>query len=289
MSALRSRMIDQMKLRNFSPKTHQAYLGAVTGLAQFYHAPPDRLDGSQIQSYLVHRIDQGLAPSSINVAICAFRFLYQETLGWDPLKLPIPPRKRVTHLPEILCGAEVERIFETTENVTHRALLMTTYAAGLRVSEGVALRVTDIESSSERMLIRVEQGKGKKDRYTLLSERLLTELRDYWRRFRPDPWLFPGKIPGKHLSASAAQRAYEKARGRAGIAKGSGIHTLRHCFATHLLEAGVDVTVIQKLLGHASVLTTMRYVQVSRKRLGATRSPLDLLRVPTEPLPEEPA
>jgi len=283
MTALRSRMIDQMKLRNFAPKTHQAYLGAVKGLAEYYHAPPDRLDGSQIQSYLVHRIDEGLAPSSINVAICAIRFLYEDTLGWDPLKLPIPPRKRVEHLPEILSGAEVERIFEVTENVTHRALLMTTYAAGLRVSEGVALRVTDIES--ERMLIRVEQGKGKKDRYTLLSERLLTELRAYWRRFRPQPWLFPGT----HLSASAAQRAYEKARGRAGIAKGSGIHTLRHCFATHLLEAGVEVVVIQKLLGHASITTTMRYVQVSRKLLGATKSPLDLLRVPTEPLPEEPA
>ena len=287
MTALRSRMIDQMKLRNFAPKTHQAYLGAVSGLAQFYHAPPDQLDSSQIQGYLVHRIDQGLASSSINVAICAFRFLYQETLGWDPLKLPIPPRKRVTKLPEILSGAEVERVFEVTENVTHRVLLMTTYAAGLRVSEVVALRVSDLDSG--RMLIRVEQGKGKKDRYTLLSERLLTELRDYWRRFRPHPWLFPGQIPGKHLSASAAQRAYTGARDRAGIAKEGGIHTLRHCFATHLLEAGVDVTVIQKLLGHASVLTTMRYVHVSRKILGATPSPLDLLRIPTEPLPEEPA
>jgi len=287
MASLRSRMIDQMKLRNLRPRTHEAYLGAVSGLAKFYDKSPDQLDSAQVQAYLVHRIDQGLAWSSINVAVCGIRFLYDRVLEWEPTKLVIPPRKRRTHLPEILSAEEVERLFAVTENVTHRLLLMTAYSAGLRVSELVRLRVPDIDS--HRMLIRVEGGKGDKDRYTLLSELALAEFRSHWRRFRPASWFFPGKIPGNPICESTAQRVYYQARTKAGIAKGGGIHTLRHSFATHLIEAGVDVTIVQQLLGHRSVLTTMRYVHVSRKLIGATRSPLDLLRIPTEVPPEDPA
>jgi len=284
MTALRSRLIDQLKLRNYSARTIQSYVGVVGGLARFYGTPPDRLDQARIQAYLVHRIDEGLAWSSLNVAVCALRFFYHRVLGWGPLQLSIPPRKREVHLPEVLSGAELERLFAAAGNRKHRALLMTAYAGGLRVGELVRLRLEHLDS--DRMLLRVVQGKGKKDRLTLLSERALAELRAYWRRYRPRPWLFAGLIPGQPLTASTALRVYHGARQRAGIDKGGGIHVLRHSFATHLIEAGVDVTIVQKLLGHASVVTTLRYVHVSRRLLGQTPSPLDLLRIPTAAPPE---
>lgn len=286
MTALRSRLIDQLKLRNYSARTIESYVGVVGGLATFYATPPDRLDQAQIQAYLVHRIDEGLAWSTINVDVCAIRFFYYQVLGWKPLRLTIPPRKREEHQPEVLSGEEVQRLFAAEDHPKRRALLMTAYSGGLRVSELVKLRVQDLDG--DRMLIRVVQGKGKKDRLTLLSERALTELRAYWRRYRPDPWLFPGQIPGRPLTDSTAEKAYRKAVRKAGIRKGGNIHTLRHSFATHLIEAGVDVTIVQKLLGHTSVLTTMRYVHISRRLIGATPSPLDLLRIPTEAPPEDP-
>lgn len=284
MGALRSRMIQQLKLRNYSARTIESYVRVVGGLARFYDTPPDRLGQDQIQGYLVHRIDEGLAWSSINVAVCALRFFYYQVLGWEPMRLAIPPRRGEVHLPEVLSAEQVERLLSAVDNLKHRALLMTTYAGGLRVGEVLRLRVVDLDS--DRMLIRVVQGKGKKDRLTLLSARALTELRAYWRRDRPDPWLFAGMIPGRPLSESAAQRTYQQAARKAGIAKAGSIHTLRHSFATHLIEAGVDVTIVQKLLGHASVLTTMRYVHVSRKLIGTTPSPLDLLRIPAQAPPD---
>jgi site-specific recombinase XerD len=284
MTALRSRLIDQLKLRNYSPRTAESYVGVLKGLATFYHTPPDRLDQAQIQGYLLHRIDAGRAWSTINVDVCAIRFFYYEVLGWGPMRLTIPRRKREEHQPEVLSGEEVKRVLAAASTLKHRAMLMTAYSGGLRVSELVKLRAEDLDS--DRMFIRVVQGKGKKDRLTLLSERALTELRSYWRRYRPEPWLFAGQYPGRHLSSSTAEKAYVKAMHKAGIRKGGNIHTLRHSFATHLIEAGVDVTIVQKLLGHTSVLTTMRYVHISRKLLGGTPSPLDLLRIPTEAPPD---
>ena len=284
MTALRSRLIDQLKLRNYSERTAESYVGVLKGLARFYGAPPDQLDQESIQAYLVARINQGRAWSTINVDVCAIRFFYHQVLGWGPMRLTIPPRKREEHQPEVLSGEEVQRLFAADENLKRRALLMTVYSGGLRVSELVKLRVQDLDG--DRLLIRVVQGKGKKDRLTLLSERALTELRAYWRRYRPASWLFPGLISGHPLSDSTAEKAYRKAVGKAGIRKGGGIHTLRHSFATHLIEAGVDVTIVQKLLGHSSVLTTMRYVHISRKLIGGTPSPLDLLRIPTEAPPD---
>ena len=276
MSELRTRMIHDMALRRFSPRTQESYLGAVKGLAAYYRTPPDRLDPKQIQDYLLHlMVERELAWSSLNVAVCGLRFFSHTTLGWDPMDLVIPPRKRPSPLPEVLSVEEVERLLEAPTNPKHRAVLMTTYAAGLRVSEVVRLQIRDIES--ERMMIRVEKGKGQKDRYTVLSERLLGELRAYYRKCRPRTWLFPGQDPDRPLSVSSAQRAYAQAKQRAGITRGRGIHALRHCFATHLLEAGVDVRVIQVLMGHTSILTTMRYLRVTRKTIGATRSPLDWL------------
>jgi site-specific recombinase XerD len=197
----------------------------------------------------------------------------------DSIYLDIPARKKDNRLPEILSTEELERLFTALSNQKHRALLMTTYAAGLRVSEVVSLKVGDIDS--KRMMIRVQQGKGRKDRYTVLSQRLLKELRTYWRVYRPSVWLFfSGKEYIRPLSISSAQRVYNYAKEKAGIQKGKGIHTLRHCFATHLLEAGVDLRTIQTLMGHCSILTTMVYLQVTRKHLSCVQSPLDLIEVP---------
>jgi site-specific recombinase XerD len=280
-------MINLMRLRNFSPRTEESYVSSVAGLAQHWNQSPDRLTLDQVQAYLLHRIDQGLAWSSINVACCGIRFFYRDVLGRTDVHLWIPPRKTPSTLPEIFSAAETERLVLSPENLKHRVLLMTTYTAGLRVSEVIRLRVDDIDSA--RMMIRVVQGKGKIDRYTLLSERTLEELRRYWRQcLRNRSWLFPGQIPGQPICASTAERSYVEAKRRCGLRKGAGIHTLRHCFATHLWEAGVDLRIIQELMGHRSILTTQRYTRVARKRIGQTAQALDLLRIPA-PTPPTPA
>ena len=279
MSPLRQKMINEMTLRGFSPRTHQSYIDAVAGLAKFFNKSPDRLDKEEVQSYLLHLMgERKLSWSSCNVAVSAFRFLYGETLGNDSMRLAIPPRKKITQLPEILSAEELERLFTGVDNPKHRVMLMTTYAGGLRVSELVRLKVTDIHS--ERMMIRVDQGKGNKDRYTILSERLLKELRIYWSMYRPPLWLFLSKNPNKPMPIGTTQKIYYKAKAKANIKRGKGIHTLRHCFATHMLEDGVDVRTIQMLMGHKSILTTMVYLQVTRKKLDSTKSPLDLLEIP---------
>ena len=279
MGELRTRMIHAMELRRFSPRTQESYLAAVAGLAKHYRQPPDQLDATKIQAYLLHlTVERRLSWSSCNVAVSGLRFFYQQTLGWDGLRLPIPPRRKPSKLPEILSHQELERLFAAAHLAKHRALLMTTYAAGLRLSEVIALKRTDLDS--QRQMIRVEQGKGRKDRYTILSPRLLEELRLYWKISRPILYLFPGKDPSRPMDSSAAQKIYYAAKQRAGIEKGMGIHTLRHCFATHLLEAGVDLPTIQMLLGHTSILTTMRYLQVRRQHLDAHARQFDLLRLP---------
>ena len=276
MTPLRQKMINEMKLRGFSVRTQQSYVGAVAGLARFFNQSPDRLNKEKLRSYLLHLMEErNLSWSSCNVAVSAFRFLYGETLGDDSMRLAIPPRKKVNQLPEILSAEELEDLFAGVANPKHRMLLMTTYAGGLRVSEVVKLKIKDIHS--ERMLIRVDQGKGKKDRYTILSERLLKELRIYWTMHRPRLWLFPSKDPSKPMHIGTAQKIYYTAKKRAKIKRGRGIHTLRHCFATHMLEAGEDIRTIQMLMGHSSILTTMVYLQVTRKKLETTKSPLDLL------------
>jgi len=273
-------MINDMVLRRFSPKTQQAYVAAVAGLARFYKQSPEKIDKQMVQEYLLYLTrDRKLSWNSCNVAVSGLRFFYTQTLGMDSMYLNIPPRKGDHPLPEILSTEEIEKLFSVMTNQKHRAILMTTYAAGLRVSEVVSLRVPDIDS--KRMMIRVRQGKGRKDRYIILSERLLKELRIYWRTFRPKEWLFfSGKDYIRPLSASTAQRIYNAAKEKAGIARGKGIHTLRHCFATHLLEAGVDLRTIQTLMGHSVITTTMVYLQVTRKHLSSTQSPLDLLEIP---------
>src|SRR5437867_7742392 len=275
MGALRTKMIEEMRLRNFSPRTQQSYLSAMLGLVKQYRRPPDQLTQDAIRSYLLHLEKRGLSPSSRNVAISGLKFFYHQMLGWNEKQLFIPPRKRSWQLPEVLGQKEVERLLSAAVKHRDRCLLMTAYATGLRVSELVKLKVSAIDS--ERMMVRVEQGKGRKDRYTILSVRLLEELRSYWKEHRSPTYLFPNRKGGP-ISIDYAQRIYNLAKLKADIQKGHGIHTLRHCFATHLLEAGVDLVTIKTLLGHNSLQSTQRYLQIRQHKLTSTGSPLDLLR-----------
>ncbi len=281
---LRSKMIREMQLERLAPRTQDAYAEAVAGLSKFYRCSPDQLNPEQIRDYLHHLlVERQLAWSSCNQIACGLKFFTLKTLDWDVLRLNLPSRKGRSQLPQILSLEELERLFLSPKNPKHRALLMTTYAAGLRVSEVTRLTCSDIES--ERMLIRVEQGKGRKDRSTVLSERLLAELRASWKIDRSRPWLFQGHDPCTPMSISAAQRIYNRAKKGAGIAHGKGIHTLRHCFATHLLEAGTDIATIQARMGHRWIGTTMMYVRISRRHLKNVRSPFDLLPLGTLPTP----
>ncbi len=277
MGVLRTRMLEEMRLRNFAPTTEKAYLYAVTQLAQYYKRPPDQLDKEEIRSYLLYlTTERKLSPNTMTMLNSGLRFFYNETLGWDETKLFIPPRRKSSLLPEVFSPNEVVRLIEATRGVKQRVLLMTAYSAGVRVSELVNLKPADI--SSERMMIRVEQGKGQKDRYTVLSKILLVELRWYWKRYRPRVWLFPNRTKNGPLSKNQAWRIYDQAKKRAGLKGGRGINTLRACFATHLLEAGVDMRTIQLLMGHSSILSTQRYLRLRQQTLGSTVSPLDLLK-----------
>jgi len=270
-------MIEEMRLRNFSPRTQQSYLSAMVGLVKHYRRAPDQLTQDEIRSYLLHLEKRGLSPSSRNVAISGLKFFYHQMMGWNEKRLFIPPRKRSWRLPEVLGQKEVERLLLAAVKHRDRCLLMTAYATGLRVSELVRLKVSAIDS--ERIMVRVEQGKGRKDRYTILSQRLLSELRSYWKEHRSPTYVFPNRKGGP-ISIDYAQRIYNLAKLKAGVHKGKGIHTLRHCFATHLLEAGVDLRTIQTLLGHNSMGSTERYLQIRQHKLTTTANPLDLLRLP---------
>ena len=281
MTELRKKMIKDMKIRRLADDTQRAYISAVAKLALYYNKSPDLLNQENIEDYMFHLAEERkLSWSACNVAASAMHFFYHITLGGHKPRIEIPPRRSQTKLPQVISKKELERLFNAAFTPVHRVMLMTTYAAGLRVRELIKLKPIHIES--DRMLIRVDQGKGKKDRYTLLSKRLLVELRDYWREYRPQTCLFPGKDNKKSISERSAQRAYNITKQRAGIKRGKGIHTLRHCFATHLLEAGVDLRTIQVLMGHKSIRTTMIYLQITPKRLTTIKSPLDLINFPSK-------
>jgi len=279
MSPLRERMIRELQLQRKSPNTIKAYVSAVSQLAQHYRRSPEQISHEEVRDFFHHLVTvRKLAVSSLNQKLAGIRFLYRRVLGQAEFDLRID-RKRSGRLPEPLSRAEVERLLAAVDNRKHRVMLMTAYAAGLRVAEVVRLRVEDIHS--ERMLIHVRHGKGDKDRYTLLSQRLLIELREYWKVQRPKPWLFPNR-QGVPLSTSCVQRVFYRAKKRGRVEHGHGIHSLRHSFATHLLEAGVDLTIIGRLLGHRSLSTTARYLHVTSRHMQSIRSPLDLLRMPRE-------
>jgi integrase/recombinase XerD len=282
MGVLREKMMAEMKLRNFAARTRKSYVAVMVGLAKHYRQFPDQLTQEQIRAYLLHLQDRGLSSSSQNVAVSGLKFFYQQVLGWNEQQLFLPPRKRNWRLPEVLSPREVEQLLICAVKLRDRCLLMTAYSAGLRVGELVRLKLSDIDP--ERKMIRVEQGKGKKDRYTILSQRLLGELKKYQQTYQPVSWVFFGKNRNCPLDISAAQKVYNLAKQKSGIEKGKGIHTLRHCFATHLLESGVDLVTIKTLLGHNSLQSTQRYLQIRQPRLGATASPLDLLALRDAPL-----
>lgn len=281
MSALRQRMDEAMRLRGFALRTRESYLACVTALARHYRCPPDRLEHAQLRAYLLHLIDdKKLAYSSVNQAVCAMRFFYEQVLGQPVARIDLPMAKTPKRLPQILSREEVARLLACAPSLRARTLLSVTYAAGLRVSEVCALTPDDIESAPDRMCIRVREAKGGRDRYTLLSPHLLDLLRVWWRAARPARWLFPNATGDAPVCITTAQRYYGAARDAAGIRPEGGIHTLRHCFATHLLETGVDLPTIQRLMGHGHIGTTMRYLHLAHSRLTATTSPLELLHRP---------
>lgn len=282
MTPLRQRMIEDMQLRNLAPATQRNYIAHAAAYAKFFHRSPELLDQEAVREYLLFQLNERqLGPESINQQVSALKFLYLTTLEMPWGNQDFPRVMRPHRLPVVLSHEEVAQFFDHVPSLRYRAALMMCYGAGLRVSEAVAVRVSDIDS--KRMLIRVEQGKGNKDRYAMLSPRLLEVLRIYWRVARPEPYLFPSWRPGRHLNASSLQQACRDAALRSGLRKRITAHTLRHSFATHLLENGTDVRVIQVLLGHSRIDTTARYTQVTPQVVGRTISPLDLLH--SKPLP----
>ena len=284
MTPLRQKMINDMKVRGFADGTQETYMYAVKGFAEHLDRSPEQASELEAQQYLLYmQEEKQLAWSTCNVTATALRFLYAVTLNRPAMALAIPRRKSEKRLPEILSRQELERLFAASLNPQHRAILMTAYAAGLRVSELSSLKVRDIDS--ERMMIRVDQGKGNKDRYTILSPRLLLELRRHWLISRSPEFLFPANGKTTPIRRRSIQDIYSAAKKKAGIKKGRGIHSLRHAFATHLLETGVDLPTIQALLGHSSIRSTSIYLRVTRKKLSRTQSPLDLLHLPTQTLP----
>ena len=279
MTPLRKKMIADMQLRRFSANTQESYLRAVFGLARYYHKSPDKINASQLKNYVLFLTNErNLRWSTINTITAGLRFFYTETLGRKDMALSIPPRKTPRHLPEILSKSELLLLFSSVKNHKHRAILITAYACGLRIGEVTSLKVNNIDSS--RMMVRIEHGKGDKDRYSIVSPRLLAELRSYWRVYRPKLWLFPNEKTKEKLTRSTPHLIFKAAKKKAAIKKNVTFHSLRHSFASHLLEAGVDIRTIQILLGHSSITSTARYLHVARKDLGSIQSPLDLLYIP---------
>ena len=276
MTPLRQRMIEDMQLRNLAPVTQRNYIAHAAAFAQFYGKSPEVLDQEAVREYLLYLLNERkLSPEGVNQQVSALKFLYLTTLEMPWTDEDFPRAKRPYKLPVVLSHEEMVLFFDHVPSLRYRAALMICYGAGLRVSEAVAVKISDIDS--KRMLLRVEQGKGRKDRYAMLSPRLLEVLRIYWRAARPKVYLFPSWRTGKHLNASSLQQACRDARLRSGLRKRVTVHTLRHSFATHLLENGTDVRVIQVLLGHSLIDTTARYAAVTPQLIAATLSPLDRL------------
>lgn len=278
---LRRRMIEDMTIRNLSPSTQQSYIYAVAKFSRHFGRSPDRLGPEEVRAYQLHLIAQRRSWSHINQTVCALRFFYGVTLGRRDAREQIVAAREPQRLPEVLSGEEIVRFLEVVSGLRNRVALTTAYAGGLRVGEVARLQSTAIDSG--RMLIRVEQGKGGKDRYVMLSPQLLQILRTYWRLARPAKWLFPGQDPAKPVSVATLQEACRQAARQAKLSKPVTVHTLRHSFATHLLEAGTDIRIIQVLLGHARLSTTARYTQVATHLIADTASPLDRLGLAVTP------
>jgi site-specific recombinase XerD len=275
MTPLRRRMIEDMTIRNMASSTQQTYVHAVSKFSRHFNCSPDKLGVEEVRAYQLHLASLGLSWPHINQASCALRFFYTVTLGRVDMVGCIISGREPQRLPVVLSADEVVRFLEAVPGLRNRMALTTAYAAGLRIRETSRLEVGGIDSS--RMLIRVEQGKGRKDRYVMLSPRLLEILRSYYRLVRPGRWLFPGRNPDEPVNPATLQLACRAAREAAGLNKAVTVHTLRHSFATHLLENGTDIRIIQVLLGHAHLTTTARYVHVAANVIASATSPFDHL------------
>ena len=280
-SPLRRRMIEDMTVRNLSPATQRSYLHAVAKFSRYFSRSPDRLDIEDVRAFQVFLVSQKISWPALNQTVCALRFFYGVTLNRPEIPERIAYAREPRKLPVILSADEVVRFLEAVPSLKTRTALTTAYAAGLRASEAVSLKVADIDSS--RMLIQVRHGKGAKDRTVILSPQLLAILRTYWRLARPREWLFPGRDESKPIDVQVLHAACRSATKAAGLAKRVTVHTLRHSFATHLLESGVDIRIIQVLLGHNSLSTTARYTQVATTTIAKTRSPIDRLALEVVP------
>jgi site-specific recombinase XerD len=274
-------MIEDMTVRNLSPATQRSYLHAVSKFSRYFGRSPDQLDLEDVRAYQVQLVARGISWPALNQIVCALRFFYGVTLGRTDLPERIAYAREPRKLPLVLSADEVVRFLEAVPGLKSRTALTTAYAAGLRASEAVRLKVGDIDSG--RMMIRIEEGKGAKDRYAMLSPQLLTILRGYWRLVRPHQWLFPGRDESRPIDPQVLHAACRSAYKAAGLAKRVTVHTLRHSFATHLLEAGTDIRIIQVLLGHSNLSTTARYTRVASTTIRNTVSPLDRLRLEVVP------
>lgn len=273
---LRAKMTLEMRVRHFSPRTEESYLHAIHQLWKYHRRSPEKLTRDEVVAFLEDCVTvRELSRSTVNVYFQACRFLYEQALGRDRLTFQLPRRRRTHTRPQIYSLAECRQLINTPRQLKHRALLHLVYGSGLRVSEVVGLQPRHIES--ERMMVFVEAGKGHKDRYTLLSRVALEVLREYWQAFHPRHWLFPGQDPQQPLSVAAVQQVYYQAVRQSGLRQVGGIHTLRHCFASHCMEQGLDIYTLQRLLGHTSIKTTAHYMHVSAAHLAAVKSPLDTL------------
>jgi len=276
MTSLRKRMIEDLEIRNYSQRTVQTYVAQVAHFAKFFGKSPELLGPDHIRSYQLYLIkEKKVSWSLVNQTVCALRFLYRVTLPKNWSVKHIPYAKKPKKLPLILSHEELARFFNHVHHPKYRTATMIMYAAGLRLSETLHLLVSDIDS--QRMMIHVSQGKGNKDRYAPLSTSLLLHLKAYWKKYKPQEYLFPGKEPKNPLTPSAVQKACVEARKLAGLSKPVSAHTLRHCFATHLLEAGTDLRTIQVILGHKSLSTTSIYLHVTANAPQLTDQAKDLL------------
>jgi integrase/recombinase XerD len=277
MGTIREKMKADLDLRGCALTTKKEYLQRARNFVAFHGRSPAAMGEPEIRRFLLHLVNEKKAgPATVHMYVAAIKFLYSTTLERPEVAAKIPWPKRPQTLPDILTGEEVERLFREIRSLKHRAILMTAYGAGLRISEACSLGIADLDS--KRMLIHVREGKRSKDRYVMLGQRLLDVLRVYFRTARPPgPHLFPGAFPGRPITTSAVERVLKKAVVACGFTKRVTPHSLRHGFATHLLETGEDIRTIQRLLGHTSIQTTARYTKVTERHIGRTKSPLDLI------------
>lgn len=274
MSTVREKMLAELQLRGITPRTQTAYLREIAKLENYFNKSPEELGEEEVKEYLVHMLeDRGLSSGTYKYYAAGIKFLYRTTLNRGEVVEKIKYPKAKIKLPVVLDLSEVRTMLSVMENLKHRAVLTITYSAGLRVSETAHLKVTDIDS--KRMMVRVRQGKGGKDRYTILSKTTLECLREYWRAYRPKDWLFEGQKEDSHICYTSIRNIFVEAKERAGITKPVGPHSLRHAFATHLIEAGTSLHHVQLLLGHKSPKTTTVYLHVSKMNLAQVCSPLD--------------